>query len=70
MHLPLPLSFHLFSSSFAIRSLLLPLTSNSTSKIQRSVCVINLNNFEFESLHIEFPFTYFSFALIHIFFSY
>jgi len=70
MHLLLPLSSHLFSSNFAIRSLLLPLTSNSTSKIHRSVCAINLNNFELENFYIEFPFTYSSFALIHIFFSY
>lgn len=73
MHLPPPLSSRLFSSSFTIRSLLPPLTSNSTSKIHRSVCAINPNNFELESLHVEFPFTYSSLplpALIHIFFSY
>lgn len=45
----LPRSHHLFSSNFTIRSLLLPLTSNSTSKIHRSVCTINPNNFELES---------------------
>lgn len=54
----LPRWFRLFGSSFTIRSLLPPLTSNSTSKIHRSVCAINPNNFELESLHIEFPFTY------------
>lgn len=61
--------FRLFSSSFTICSLLPPLTSNSTSKIHRSVCAINPNNFELESLHIEFPFTYVLCALPSVFFS-
>lgn len=43
-------SFRLFSSSFTICSLLPPLTSNSTSRIHCSVCAINPNNFELESL--------------------
>jgi len=49
-------SSRFFSFSFTIRSLLPPLTSNSADRIQRSVCAINPNNLELESLHVKFLF--------------